>query len=80
MIPMACSWLLSHTHVVVGWMFNITFSLALVYTSTWLVRWACTCASMGEVGTAVPPLLGAGLLNSRLLRFPPRTCMHACRW
>ncbi|KAL4443355.1 hypothetical protein ABPG75_011092 [Micractinium tetrahymenae] len=30
-------WLLSHTHVVVGWMFNITFSLALVYASTWLV-------------------------------------------
>lgn len=31
------SWLLAHTHVVVGWMFNITFSLALVYASTWLV-------------------------------------------
>lgn len=30
-------WLLSHTHVVVGWLFNISFSLALVYTSTWLV-------------------------------------------
>lgn len=31
------SWLLSHTHVTVGWLFNITFSLALVYASTWLV-------------------------------------------
>ncbi|KAI7836469.1 hypothetical protein COHA_009686 [Chlorella ohadii] len=30
-------WLLSHTHVIVGWVFNITFSLALVYASTWLV-------------------------------------------
>ncbi|EFN56864.1 hypothetical protein CHLNCDRAFT_144489 [Chlorella variabilis] len=30
-------WLLAHTHVVVGWMFNITFSLGLVYASTWLV-------------------------------------------
>lgn len=32
------SWLLSHTHVIIGWVFNITFSLALVYASTWLVR------------------------------------------
>jgi hypothetical protein len=30
-------WLLAHTHVVVGWMFNITYSLGLVYVSTWLV-------------------------------------------
>lgn len=30
-------WLLAHTHVVIGWMFNISFSLALVYASTWLV-------------------------------------------
>lgn len=30
-------WLLSHTHVTVGWVFNISFSLALVYASTWLV-------------------------------------------
>ena len=32
-----CRWLLSHTHVVVGWLFNISFSLGLVYCSTWLV-------------------------------------------
>ena len=36
-LPPTRRWLLSHTHVVVGWLFNIAFSLGLVYCSTWLV-------------------------------------------
>jgi hypothetical protein len=30
-------WLLAHTHVTIGWFFNVTLSLALVYGATWLV-------------------------------------------
>ena len=30
-------WLLAHTHITVGWLFNASYSLALVYASTWLV-------------------------------------------
>lgn len=30
-------WLLAHTHITIGWMFNMIYSLALVYASTWLV-------------------------------------------
>jgi len=52
--PPVCSWLLSHTHVIVGWVFNITFSLALVYASTWLVRWRCRLADCaGSAGCVV---------------------------
>jgi chloride channel 7 len=30
-------WLLGHAHISIGWVFNVSFSLALVYASTWLV-------------------------------------------
>jgi len=30
-------WLLAHTNVFVGWLFNVSYSLILVYASTWLV-------------------------------------------
>lgn len=30
-------WLLAHTNVFVGWLFNVTYSLGLVFASTWLV-------------------------------------------
>jgi chloride channel 7 len=30
-------WLLAHTHVLVGWAFNVSYSLGLVWVSTWLV-------------------------------------------
>ena len=35
--PPRRSWLLAHTHVTLGWVFNVCFSLGLVYCSTWLV-------------------------------------------
>ena len=59
------SWLLSHTHVIIGWVFNITFSLALVYASTWLVRRA-RVRCQGCVGLACAA--AAGMRNS---------CWHA---
>lgn len=30
-------WLLTHTHVIVSWVFNLSYSLGLVFCSTWLV-------------------------------------------
>ncbi|KAK2076390.1 hypothetical protein QBZ16_000915 [Prototheca wickerhamii] len=30
-------WLLTHTHVIVSWIFNLSYSLGLVFCSTWLV-------------------------------------------
>lgn len=30
-------WLLTHTHVILSWIFNLSYSLGLVYCSTWLV-------------------------------------------
>jgi hypothetical protein len=30
-------WLLAHTHITLGWAFNMLYSLGLVYASTWLV-------------------------------------------
>lgn len=30
-------WLLGHTHIIIGWIFNMIYSLGLVYASTWLV-------------------------------------------
>lgn len=30
-------WLLGHAHISIGWVFNVSYSLALVYASTWLV-------------------------------------------
>ncbi len=33
----ACRWLISHANVVVGWIFNVTYSVGLVYCSSWLV-------------------------------------------
>jgi hypothetical protein len=33
----ACRWLLTHTHVIVSWVFNLSYSLGLVYCSTWLI-------------------------------------------
>lgn len=30
-------WLLGYAHISIGWVFNVSFSLALVYASTWLV-------------------------------------------
>ena len=35
--PPPRSWLLAHTNVFVGWLFNASLSLGLVYVSTWLV-------------------------------------------
>eukprot|EP00889_Picochlorum_renovo_P001105 jgi/Picre1/28135/NNA_003541.t1 len=53
-------WLLGHTHVLIGWMFNVSFSLALVYGSTWLVVHVAPEVLRAGVSEVMAYLNGAG--------------------
>ena len=56
-------WLLAHTHVILGWMFNVSFSLALVYGSTWLVVNIAPEAGGAGVSEVMAYLNGCDLPN-----------------
>lgn len=51
-------WLLAHTNVVFGWLFNVSFSLGLVYASTWLVVNVAPEAAGGGVAEVTAYLNG----------------------
>ena len=51
-------WLLAHTNVFVGWLFNMSYSLALVYASTWLVVNAAPAAAGAGVAEVMAYLNG----------------------
>ena len=61
----SCRWLLAHTNVFVGWLFNVSFSLGLVYASTWLVV------------NIAPEAAGGGVAGAPASRAPAQ---GACLW
>lgn len=63
-------WLLGHTHIILGWMFNVTYSLGLVYASTWLVVNIAPEAGGAGVSEVMAYLNGcdlSGILKMRTL-------------
>lgn len=82
------SWLLSHTHVIVGWVFNITFSLALVYASTWLVSCGgSACQRLGALHASTPGGHRPGFMraqwcgiNALSSVLPTLPAAAVCRW
>ncbi|WPT16484.1 Chloride channel protein D [Picochlorum sp. SENEW3] len=61
-------WLLGHTHVLIGWMFNVSFSLALVYGSTWLVVHVAPEAAGAGVSEVMAYLNGCDIPNILTLK------------
>lgn len=56
-------WLLVRTHVIIGWMFNVSFSLGLVYASTWLVVHVAPEAAGSGVPEVMAYLNGCDIPN-----------------
>lgn len=56
-------WLLAHTHWTLGWVFNTSYSLALVYASTWLVVTVAPEAAGAGVSEVMAYLNGCHMPN-----------------
>ena len=54
-------WLLGHAHISIGWVFNVSYSLALVYASTWLVVNIAPAASGAGVAEVMAYLNGCNM-------------------
>ena len=56
-------WLLGHAHISVGWLFNVSYSLVLVYAATWLVVNIAPEASGAGVAEVMAYLNGCSMPN-----------------
>ena len=56
-----CRWLISHTSLFVAWLFNMAYSLALVYLATWTVVSVAPQAAGAGVAEVTAYLNGCSL-------------------
>ena len=56
-------WLLGHAHISIGWAFNVSYSLMLVYASTWLVVNIAPEAAGAGVAEVMAYLNGCSMPN-----------------
>ena len=58
---MVCRWLIEHANLFVAWMFNVIYSTALVYLSTWTVVTVAPQAAGAGVAEVTAYLNGCNL-------------------
>ena len=66
-----CRWLITHANLFVAWMFNVLYSSALVYLSTWTVVNIAPQAGGAGVAEVTAYLNGCNLPKVRAL-----VCCH----
>ena len=77
-----CRYLVGHVNIGVAWLFNMVYSLALVFGSTWMVvNWAPQAAGAG-VAEVMAYLNGCmlphvSLLSSLQAHFAIRSCSNS---
>lgn len=68
-VSMVCRWLIEHANLFVAWMFNVIYSTALVYLSTWTVVTVAPQAAGAGVAEVTAYLNGCNL---------PKVCLADC--
>ncbi len=58
---LACRWLIEHANLFVAWVFNVAYSTALVYLSTWAVVTIAPQAAGAGVAEVTAYLNGCNL-------------------
>ena len=65
-VDSSCRWLIRHTNLFVAWLFNVVYSLALVFISTWSVVTIAPQAGGAGVAEVMAYLNGCQLPKVRL--------------